>query len=259
MARIFSCPQAPRKTQKAFTLIELLVVIAIIAILAAILFPVFARARENARRSSCLSNLKQLGLGAMQYTQDYDEKYYWTYIANSTTTPPDGVYWFGDATHWVWPQLIYPYTKSFQISVCPSSSANNRATPYWGQYGTNTLISARGAYGGTPISLAQIKSSASTYMMMDAGPYVIDPYYTLNVQGEYWYVPGSEEAGLTCPEMTPASLTGDCKSGRHFGGVNVAFADGHAKWLKASTVIAEARKFDYTNHATVSAWDPLSG
>ena len=64
-----------KRSHLGFTLIELLVVIAIIAILAAILFPVFARARENARRASCMSNLKQIGLGLMQYTQDYDEKY----------------------------------------------------------------------------------------------------------------------------------------------------------------------------------------
>jgi prepilin-type N-terminal cleavage/methylation domain-containing protein len=78
-----------RYHRKAFTLIELLVVIAIIAILASILFPVFARARENARRTSCLSNLKQIGMGFMQYTQDYDEKYpmsYW--IANPSACTP---------------------------------------------------------------------------------------------------------------------------------------------------------------------------
>lgn len=80
--------------RKAFTLIELLVVIAIIAILAAILFPVFARARENARRSSCLSNLKQIGLGAMMYIQDYDERYpqaYWYKSATFTKSASDYV------------------------------------------------------------------------------------------------------------------------------------------------------------------------
>src|SRR5437868_1670323 len=71
----FSFPRAGRRQAKGFTLIELLVVIAIIALLAAILFPVFSRVRENARRSSCLSNLKQIMLGAIQYTQDYDERY----------------------------------------------------------------------------------------------------------------------------------------------------------------------------------------
>lgn len=99
---------------KGFTLIELLVVIAIIAILAAILFPVFARARENARRSSCLSNMKQIGLGIMQYTQDYDEKY-------------PQAYWYkndsGDAQGYMqWSGSIRPYVKSSQLFVCPSDT-----------------------------------------------------------------------------------------------------------------------------------------
>src|SRR5215216_995867 len=100
-------------TQKGFTLIELLVVIAIIAILAAILFPVFARARENARRSSCQSNVKQILLGVAQYTQDYDEKY------------PIS---FGGSLQWT--QRIFSYVKSEQIFSCPSDS--NTAAIAWG-------------------------------------------------------------------------------------------------------------------------------
>lgn len=102
--------------RKAFTLIELLVVIAIIAILAAILFPVFARARENARRASCQSNLKQIGLGIQQYTQDYDEQMpmcYWTPAAN---------------TQMSWKDAIQPYVKSFQLFVCPSNTFTNIST-----------------------------------------------------------------------------------------------------------------------------------
>ncbi|RYX82003.1 DUF1559 domain-containing protein [bacterium] len=103
------------QSKKAFTLIELLVVIAIIAILAAILFPVFARARENARRSSCQSNLKQIGLGLMQYTQDYDEQLIrsW-YGANAAS---DAV------SNYKWMDAIQPYIKSTQLFNCPSQSA----------------------------------------------------------------------------------------------------------------------------------------
>jgi prepilin-type N-terminal cleavage/methylation domain-containing protein len=94
-------------TRKGFTLIKLLIVTAIIVILVAILFPVFARARENARRASCLSNMKQLGLGVMQYAQDYDEKYLmgrWSSWANS------------------WAVTTQPYVKSYEVFRCPNDS-----------------------------------------------------------------------------------------------------------------------------------------
>src|SRR6187549_1872617 len=91
--------------KKGFTLIELLVVIAIIAILAAILFPAFARARENARRASCQSNLKQIGLGIMQYTQDYDEKYPYQATGGAGDC-------FADTAPINWARGIYPYVKS---------------------------------------------------------------------------------------------------------------------------------------------------
>ena len=100
----------PKKSRRGFTLIELLVVIAIIAILAAILFPVFARARENARRTSCLSNVKQIGLGIMQYVQDYDG-----------VMPATNANGNNDESYVVAARL-QPYVKSFQIFKCPSSS-----------------------------------------------------------------------------------------------------------------------------------------
>src|SRR6476659_7951599 len=109
--------------KNAFTLIELLVVIAIIAILAAILFPVFARARENARRSSCQSNLKQIGLGLLQYAQDYDERlpFFFYGVDGNATDPPTVA-----NPRYKWMDAIYPYVKSEQIFACPSD-ANNSA------------------------------------------------------------------------------------------------------------------------------------
>jgi len=107
-----------RRNNRAFTLIELLVVITIISILAAILFPVFARARENARRSSCMSNMKQIGLGFMMYTQDYDEKYpNIAFESGDQVTYPTGITFDNN-----WVVRIYPYVKSVQLFNCPSST-----------------------------------------------------------------------------------------------------------------------------------------
>jgi len=153
--------------RRGFTLIELLVVIAIIAILAAILFPVFAQAREAARKTSCLSNTKQLGLGVMMYAQDYDEMY----PCNSWDTPfiPTAdndarslVY--PSATQWMW--RIMPYVKNRQILVCPSDPAAGKSgwRGYWVPTGTPSCADAWGVptptsyghnqhifgYGGAP-------------------------------------------------------------------------------------------------------------
>ncbi len=108
------------QNRRGFTLIELLVVIAIIAILAAILFPAFAKARESARRASCSSNLKQIGIGIMQYTQEYDEKLPRTRIPNVAR---------GAEYNWV--QVTQPYIKSFDLFRCPSNS-NGGSWMGWG-------------------------------------------------------------------------------------------------------------------------------
>ena len=110
----------PRQAN-AFTLIELLVVIAIIAILAAILFPVFAQAREKARQTSCLSNVKQLGLAAMMYVQDYDEKLVPSWIGNGPSWNA-AIGWPGDQR---WQDILFPYTKNLQMYNCPSQGSDN--------------------------------------------------------------------------------------------------------------------------------------
>ena len=126
--------------RRGFTLIELLVVIAIIAILAAILFPVFARAREKARQTSCLNNQKQLGLGLLMYAQDYDEKLFNYWINNAL----GGTYWY---------VLIQPYLKNTQIQLCPSASGS-RSYPC--DYGFNHVYLGYRA-------LAEISEPASTF------------------------------------------------------------------------------------------------
>ena len=145
------------KERSAFTLIELLVVIAIIAILAAILFPVFARARENARRSSCQSNLKQIGLGIMQYTQDYDEKY-------PILTD------FGSPINYTWATTTQPYLKSQQIFACPSNTFNNNFMRFTNNtipasYAMNSHIAYPGS--ANALSLSAIESSAQKIMVAE--------------------------------------------------------------------------------------------
>ena len=131
---MISNPLASR-AKRGFTLIELLVVISIIALLAAILFPVFGRARENGRRSSCQSNLKQIGIGVLQYLQDYDEKYPQAYYYKDDVN--------GDGGYVHISGMIQPYTKSFQVFVCSSDSAGGLAP-------TNFSTASDNRGGGIP-------------------------------------------------------------------------------------------------------------
>lgn len=210
------------KRKNAFTLIELLVVIAIIAILAAILFPVFARARENARRSSCQSNLKQIGLGIMQYTQDYDEKLpYFNDVAPAAVAGGVGASNTFSITEGNPAFEVQPYIKSWQIFRCPSPADISAANP--GTYpGTNymwngVLIRATG------LSLAAIPSSAEVvalkeFILADNRLYIRPDMIGAATTYQYW------------------STVGD--SPLHFDGSNFLYADGHVKWRKVSSVCA---------------------
>lgn len=248
---------------RAFTLIELLVVVAIISLLAAILFPVFARARENARRASCLSNIKQMGLAMMQYVQDYDETYPFSeYPAPVGTLMPDGQIWAGSAAnpYLFWPQMLYPYHKSVQMFWCPSSSiaynsAEGNPVPVNGQYGANASVLPEWTPSASTVKMSSINSASTTYMIMDSGNYVTYQVSALSGSGTY-YLPGIGDGGGNCSgSSSPALLEDDCRSGRHFGGVNVGFADGHAKWLKSSVLVAEARKGAPNQYG---AWNPAN-
>jgi len=253
------------KQKHAFTLIELLVVIAIIAILAAILFPVFARARENARRASCMSNMKQMGLGVMMYVQDYDGHFpYSQILMTSMGVTPSQVPGYADfpSTSVVWEEQTYPYVKSTQIYYCPSRAFSDNG--FYGNYGANRIIMPKASEDGsaTPPSEAALTFPAQTYLAMDAGIYVLSP---ANVKAPIYngiYLPGTGPgsfANLTATNQSSFSsgALDDFKSGRHFGGVNVCFADGHAKWLKTETIYKEALNYNGSTHAA-SAWDPKS-
>ena len=218
---MFAQRNGPRHTARGFTLIELLVVIAIIAILAAILFPVFARARENARRASCQSNMKQLGLGLLQYTQDYDEKY--PYQSAGTV-----YHWasadLGTAAGMNWALSIYPYVKSYQIYQCPSASASAPTGPGNTNYLFNGVLAPR--------ALAAIQLPAQTVALQEYGSY-FDTVY-LRPQHEF-----PEGHGLFPVQYVSWVGAGEPYNTIHFGdGGNLLFVDGHVKYRKKSGITA---------------------
>jgi prepilin-type N-terminal cleavage/methylation domain-containing protein/prepilin-type processing-associated H-X9-DG protein len=236
---------------KGFTLIELLVVIAIIAILAAILFPVFARARENARKASCLSNLKQIGLGLMQYVQDYDEKYP---MSEYDATPTENVW------H-TWARDVMPYIKSGTIVGGPAggqpSGAIFRCPSFPVEeeynYGIHPYIIRTGggmSWSPNPVtttSMAAIENPASTFLIAEKGSNSGQAYWASKWfwADEWFYLNTVGSNPPATQQRNNMDLTqGDCDSQgssvfnctasiryRHNGTANIAYADGHAKSL----------------------------
>jgi len=220
--------------RRGFTLIELLVVIAIIAILAAILFPVFARAREKARQASCLSNIKQLGLGIMQYCQDYDESYPPGYrgtsgefspVLNATRAAGNWVGWF---------DCIYPYVRNTQVYRCPSFAGTQ-------DYNYNPWLMPRSYNPFTPMRLGQVTAPADTIMLYDT-------YAGTRPCGYPWVV--NARTAPNC-EGKPAADYDTYKYARHNDGCNIAFADGHGKWLQNRTF---AYWVDYNSPPYTTLW-----
>jgi prepilin-type N-terminal cleavage/methylation domain-containing protein/prepilin-type processing-associated H-X9-DG protein len=256
--RFHSVFSARKQNRVGFTLIELLVVIAIIAILAAILFPVFAQAREKARQASCLSNEKQLGLSVLQYTQDYDETY------------PTGVQqdWYAVS----WPLLVQPYTKSLDVFRCPSDSEGGVPKPSpddWQglglSYASNGLIRydngagnwiVAGVMGNAQAWMSQadlvrtestITKPAETIMITEKhngdsqkvggsgnlskwGPGPI-------ISGVDWWnsvAPGNLPDGSRAAAPYPNGPNGGV-SDKHQGMANFLFCDGHAKSMKPAS------------------------
>jgi prepilin-type N-terminal cleavage/methylation domain-containing protein/prepilin-type processing-associated H-X9-DG protein len=209
-----------KKQSTAFTLIELLVVIAIIAILAAILFPVFAKAREKARQIACASNLKQLGLAFMQYSQDNDEVMPCATVALPGNGITGGwVYYdnlnIGVSTNFdVTRGSIYPYVKSKGVYICPDDSKgqNNGES-----YSYNSLCT--NGYG-TPLafglSLASFDQPSETMMLSEEG-------------GAFGF---TDDGFMLCNATDENNPTP-----RHTEGDNIAFVDGHVKWYLTSKII----------------------
>jgi len=222
------------RSRHGFTLIELLVVIAIIAILAAILFPVFAKARAKARQSSCLSNIKQIGLGVLQYAQDYDETLpgIWWNTGNATR-PINGWPSENIGTYINWAEKIVPYIKNAQIFQCPDliltsatqMSYNSFPTAYIFNYSLNVDQSQGRSLGeiGRPAEIMMIGDGPNQMDTRWSAAYMV-PLYN-NVPTGSW-------------PLTPQY----CKlCRRHNDGYNFCFVDGHAKWMNQVT----ASTFNY--------------
>ena len=241
--------------RRAFTLIELLVVIAIIALLAAILFPVFARARENARKTSCLNNTKQLALALTQYTQDYDET---LPIGGGNSVPgcPSG-----GTPNYRWYSDLVTYTKSMQVYVCPSKSSYfpvlNPATGLLSNAGGYAINGNLVNWCAAGRALSDIPDAAGTSLIVDAAqcgsgatpPIISDndatkwASYATGPSDWQWVPPTNWTGGGNC-SGTSNYTCNDANNNytrrpmpRHFDGTNVTYLDGHTKWVRIDNFV----------------------
>ena len=246
--------------KSGFTLIELLVVIAIIAILAAILFPVFAKVREKARQISCLSNMKQLGLGFAQYTQDNDEAYpcgMWQAVAGNN----NGGGWAGQ---------IFPYVKSNAVFTCPDdntpvSAATDQIAV---SYAMNQNLDATGGNGPGITKLSQLDAPASTVALVEVNNCVAT-WFTVAPQIDNqsptvvgW--PAAPPSGYASTGGTRAYATGNMAIpftsstftaiARHTDGANYLATDFHAKWIRSTLIGNGGPQASSTTPINTSTW-----
>ena len=227
------------RRSKGFTIVELLVVIAVIGILAAILFPVFARARENARRASCQSNLKQIGLGLAQYTQDYDETLptmsataQGTVSYNSSnnwTAPAAETTRYATSPYQNWIQSIHPYVKSWQLYKCVAATQNAYTPLGYPCYESQGDSDSSYRYNGVMLQrrLSAIQQPSTLIHILES----------TFASGTAWIRPSVSTTVSSLPLTTSATFIRWLEPfPLHFDGVNLLFADGHVKWRRIDTI-----------------------
>lgn len=200
---------------QAFTLIELLVVIAIIAILAAILFPVFAQAKSAAKKTTCVSNLKQLSVANLLYANDFDD----TFVPTEVDTPT------GEA---IWIALLQPYTKSTGVTHCPESTVKENgfdAEEYTYNYAINDIKTQSGVLQGAAFAVStMITAPANKIFAVDGWPSATEPLSTdLPERHEVKFRIGLRNASVNRWEDG---------NPRHMGRFNVAYCDAHVSSKK---------------------------
>jgi prepilin-type N-terminal cleavage/methylation domain-containing protein len=245
-----------RVRQRAFTLIELLVVIAIIAILAAILFPVFAQARDKARQSACLSNAKQIGLAVMMYTNDYDETFYWQKDWAEVAQLGAGFWGASYASYVRWPFAHAPYIKNTDVYKCPSDKGTpasrnvakapggGGSSPWFISYGPNLMLMTGYSKTDKPTALAALSRPSEKIALAEAivgygcceswnAEYFRGANYSGGENGWDWGTFRKNVGGAKAKNITDAQMS---KVTRHALGNTAIFCDGHAKWLRWNQV-----------------------
>jgi len=222
-------------SKRGFTLIELLVVIAIIAILAAILFPVFARARETAKKVVCASNMKQIGLATMMYIQDYDERYAIQPLDDMFMIAGGGVKnWKLPTSKLNWARAIEPYIKDAHVPECPCSKKTSSCRYTCGMtldpWSYPLSLFGNGMIFRLGLSQAAIASPAKTILYQCCGQSWSTCYIA-----PYWNTALSPAAWDSYTNIDWAN---------HFGGTNMIMADGHVKWFKYEAYASDLTAFD---------------
>ena len=271
--------------KKGFTLIELLVVIAIIAILAAILFPVFAQAREKARQTSCLSNCKQLGTGIQLYCDDYDETYPplgdltgstigWTDWNDGTYKDYPGKHsrttnslWWGSDFRYSWCDCIFPYVKNLNMYECPSDKRHFKASVYNAGYAStdcfvigyamNAALNSSAAGKGDG---ANQSNNGNIYVhSLSEMPNVSNTIFCADAP-TIWYSGGQAGSAFVCRYTMKAfkGMTEKSTGNRHNDGANFTMLDGHAKFFKdgQGALNYTVPDSDHYNDTGYEYWDP---